>query len=176
MSPKFLSLVRASSREHYTFNIDMKAEKKQREKEGAILKVPIDNHWHTYARIIVNKHHAFYDCKTDKDMSIDEILKCPVLFILGVYRNAVTTGRWKIIGYYPLEDRFMEEPTFFMQDVLNPSNISIYNRGISRPASAREVKDLERLAVWEAEHVESRLRDYYAGRPNIWVDSLKLKE
>jgi hypothetical protein len=30
--------------------------------------------------------------------------------------------------------------------------------------------------VWAAEHVEDRLRDHYAGRPNQWVESLRIEK
>lgn len=38
-----------------------------------------------------------------------------------------------------------------------------------------EVEGLERLAVWDPEHVEDRIRDHYNGVQNIWVESLRLK-
>ena len=40
-------------------------------------------------------------------------------------------------------------------------------------ATPTECAGLERAAVWSASHVEDRLRDYRAGRPNTWVRPLK---
>jgi hypothetical protein len=34
---------------------------------------------------------------------------------------------------------------------------------------------LEKVAVWEAEGVEQRLRDRYAGRPNAMVEYFKVR-
>lgn len=44
-----------------------------------------------------------------------------------------------------------------------------------QPMNYELCKELEREAVWNPEHVESRLDDYYFGRPNKWVESLKAK-
>jgi hypothetical protein len=40
-------------------------------------------------------------------------------------------------------------------------------------ASYGECTSLERAAVWDTEHIEDRLEDYFNGRENKWVESLK---
>jgi len=55
------------------------------------------------------------------------------------------------------------------------SAFQIYLAGHIRQASRAECEGLERCAVWEPEHVEDRLRDHFAGKPNVWVESLRLK-
>ncbi len=44
-----------------------------------------------------------------------------------------------------------------------------------RPATTGECIGLEAAAVWEAEHVEDRLRDHFAGQLNKWVEQLRAK-
>lgn len=42
------------------------------------------------------------------------------------------------------------------------------------PALLEECENLEVAAVWDAHHVEDRLRDHFDGRPNEWVESMRL--
>ena len=64
----------------------------------------------------------------------------------------------------------------FIQDPINPEKFELYNPNTGEITSTTrdEAKGLERAAVWEAEHIESRLRDYYEGKENTWVNQLKI--
>ena len=65
----------------------------------------------------------------------------------------------------------------FIQDSLNPSKFESYNpnTGEITPSTKEECIGLERAAVWEAEHVESRITDFFNSRENVWVKQLELK-
>lgn len=65
-----------------------------------------------------------------------------------------------------------------MQDIIDPSQFSIYNpnNGEIIRATKEECSGLERSAVWEPEHVEDRLIDHFENRPNKWVESLKITD
>ncbi|MEI7895193.1 MAG: hypothetical protein WCI05_19005, partial [Myxococcales bacterium] len=54
-------------------------------------------------------------------------------------------------------------------------NLSLYRAGTERPATREACVGLERAAVWSAEHVESRLSDQLAQRPNKWAEQAHLK-
>lgn len=143
---------------------------------GAIVKVPLEDGFHTYARTLSDAAFAFYDSRTKEDITdLNEIISRPVLFIIGVYNSAVTKGRWLKLGKVPLESKFDTLPLQFIQDALDPTRFKIYDNGIIRNATREECVGLERTAVWEAEHVEERLNDHYAGRTNRWVESLRMK-
>jgi hypothetical protein len=45
----------------------------------------------------------------------------------------------------------------------------------ARPAAPEECVGLEGVAVWDPTHVEDRLRDHYAGRPNAHLAYMKVK-
>ena len=47
--------------------------------------------------------------------------------------------------------------------------------GVERTATQAECEGLERLAVWSALQIEDRLRDARAGRPNRWVEIVKIR-
>lgn len=150
--------------------------KRQKYIEGAILKIQFTPSTHTYARLLRSPILAFYDSISTVDIPIESIITRPVLFKIAVMRKAITSGRWSQIGVVPLDASLLVPPTFFRQDGLNPNKLFLHTAGIERPATREECVHLERAAVWEAEHVEERLRDYYAGRPNRWVESLRLKD
>ncbi len=71
----------------------------------------------------------------------------------------------------------MELPAlYFNQDPVNPAKILLTEDGVTgRLVRPEECESYERLAVWDASHVEDRLRDHFEGRPNIWVESLRIK-
>jgi len=148
---------------------------RQRRKSGDIVKVPIDSNWHTYARVLNEPLIAFYDARTNRDLSPEEIVTRPILFTLWVMNRAITSGRWKRVAHISPDPALLKEPAFFKQDTLNPLSYSIYRAGQEIQATKEECRGLERAAVWDAEHVEDRLRDHYLGQPNKWVESLKLQ-
>ena len=64
-----------------------------------------------------------------------------------------------------------------IQDGLDETQFELYNpnTGEVTKATREECEGLETCAVWEAYHVESRLRDHYNGVPNDIVEALKIK-
>jgi hypothetical protein len=65
----------------------------------------------------------------------------------------------------------------FIQDAIHPDRFEFYdpNTGESRPATKEKIKGLERASVWEANHIEDRIRDYYNGVPCVWLkDDIEL--
>lgn len=149
--------------------------KRQQRTVGAIVRVPIDEEYHTYAQILEEADYAFYDARTNGVLSIAEIVTRPVLFVVAVYNHAVNKGHWLKVGKAPIQPSLEKPIPKFIQDAWDPTHLQIYERGQSRPATRAECEGLERCAVWAAEAVEERLRDHYAGRPNKWVESLRLR-
>jgi hypothetical protein len=147
--------------------------KRQKRTVGDFVKIKLDECHHAYARVLEKALFAFYDAFTDKGLSLEEIKARPILFKIWVMNVAVTSGRWEIIGNAPLEKNLLEQPYFFKKDPLSPKSLSIYHEGNERPATLEECKNLECAAVWDAEHVEDRLRDHYAGKSNKWVESMR---
>ena len=98
------------------------------------------------------------------------------MFTIFVMKNAITSGRWKKIGECdPVLLKEFVVPSFFVQSKTDPDDVSIYHLGISTPTQRAAVIGLESMAVWSAEHVEDRLRDKAHGRPNKWVELMRLK-
>ncbi len=141
---------------------------------GDILKIDLGDGAICFARALAEPAYAFYDLKVEVVPDLRTVILTPVLFTVWVMNHAVTSGRWEIIGNFPLEKNLEITPKFFKQDPIN-KKLCIYFQGKEIPASIEECEKLERAAVWEPGHIEDRLRDYFAGRPNQWVDLMKIK-
>jgi len=127
-----------------------------------------DGHY-AYGRILADTSFGFYDLYTaERVRDLDHISTRPLLFIVTVNNSAVTTGRWVKIGKRPLSMALQQLPLLFMQDPLRRDRFELYNplTGSTTPALKEQCTGLERCAVWDPSHVEERLRDYHAGRPN----------
>lgn len=100
----------------------------------------------------------------------------PPWFISAVHNTAYSKGRWGEFLYRLNDSELPSIPMFFRQNALNAEDCEIVDSegNVSRAAPA-DCVGLERSAVWSAEHIESRISDLYAGRPNPFVESMKVK-
>jgi hypothetical protein len=117
---------------------------------------------------------AFFDYSSrGPAAAVAEIVRNPIAFRIWVMKRALTV--WQVVGHVSVPDDVLEPPWFFKQDPLSRA-VSILRTGTEEfPANAETAKGLERAAVWDPEHVADRLEDHFAGRPNKWVDSVKLR-
>lgn len=148
-------------------------------KDGAFIEITLPNGKFSYGRILPKANYGIYDVYSDNQITdVDKLRAKRILFIVAVYKHAITKNRWKTIGFLPLESILMNLPLKFIQDDFDYNHFEIYdsNTGVMRPAKKIDCIGLERAAVWEPEHVESRIIDHFEGRPNKWVESLKIKE
>lgn len=152
--------------------------KKQRITVGSILEINIENKYYVYAQILGKAGYAFFDFKTEdklKDYSV--LLEKPILFITNVYNGVITHGHWLKVGSIEIREDLKEQPLQFIQDALHLDIFQLYdpNSGEIKAATKEQIKGLERASVWEAKHIEDRIRDHYNGNPCIWLkDDLEL--
>jgi len=154
--------------------------RRQRIIEGSILEINIENQYFAYAQILKKGlGYAFFNFKSfEKLLDISVLNKAKVIFIVMVYNDVITKGIWVKIGKLDIRDELKELPMQFIQDSQNPNNFEIYNpnTGEISKATKEQCLGLECAAVWEANHIEDRIRDYYNSIPNVWVEQLKIKE
>lgn len=148
---------------------------RQRRIVGDVVRIDLGDGTHTYARVLPEASFAFYDARSRGDLVVEDVVGKPVLFIVAVMNHAVTRGRWARVGRIPLEEELSTVPPKFVQDALDETRFQVYEDGRMRPATRKECEGFERFAVWDPTHVEDRLRDHYAGRPNVWVESLRMR-
>jgi hypothetical protein len=141
---------------------------------GDIVEIDMADGTFCFGRVLEEPLMAFYDLKVGTIPSLDEIVSTPILFEIWVMNHAVTSERWPVIGAMPLQNSLQLPVTFFKQDPIS-KELSLYVNAQEFPATREQCKGLERAAVWDPEHVEDRLSDYFAGVPNQWVESLKIK-
>jgi hypothetical protein len=148
-----------------------------KDKIGNIIKIKIDDNTFGFGRIITGGFIEFYDfisTETQSEDSLEKIIGSKVIFTLSIHKSWKKNGNWEIIGNN--SNDIPNIPDQFMQNLSDPTNIKIIDSsGSARKATLEEVQGVERLAVWEDNHVEDRLRDHFNGKPNAWVEQLKPK-
>jgi hypothetical protein len=156
----------------------MMSKKRVRRREGDILKVQLTDGSHSYAQVSTEPLIVFFDGLFTEDLPIEQVPQLPILFRVWVHNHAIRSGVWPVVGSQPLSAENAREPFFYKQDAIT-GRLSLYHStfaetGWERSASLSECADLECAAVWDAEHILERLSDHYAGRPNKWLELLKI--
>jgi hypothetical protein len=146
--------------------------KRQRHKEGDVFQIDLGNGHHAFGIVAAGKDHAFFDIFTEVVPSLKEITSARVAFRLWGPADALGSGRWKIIGNIPLTGRLAERAAYRNQPV-GSNQVYLYRAGVLTPAELGEVKDLELTAWWNADSVEQRLKDHFAGRTNPTAERFK---
>ena len=153
---------------------------------GRVVRIPLGDGMVGWGRQLRNVRVEFYerfDAETDAEQ-VDprEVARCEVAFTVAVMDRAFRrNGGWTLLDVVPLSEK--EESETYRSVKQNPVSgaVTIYWEkpdGSSGEdiATRAACAGLERSAVWDPEHIEDRLRDHRAGRPNKWVDSLALKD
>lgn len=152
--------------------------KRQRITVGSIVEIYIEKEYYTYAQILGKAGYAFFDYKSkDKLNDYSILLDMPILFITSVYNDVITKGHWLKVGNLEIRKDLQEQPLQFIQDAINLDKFEFYdpNTGETTPATKEQIKGLERASVWEANHIEDRIRDYYNGVTCVWLkDDIEL--
>lgn len=142
---------------------------------GAVLRIKLKDGSYAYGRKVYGANFAFYNLKTEAAINdASQIVLAPIQFTVAVSAFPSTPG-WEQVGVVPLETDLLKPVFKFWQNVANFDDIQIVDtQGSRRPATRAEVQGLERYAVWAPEQVEDRLLDAFLGRPNKWLESLRL--
>lgn len=140
---------------------------------GSFVAIPLNGEF-GFGRVAREGRLACYDLKSSSILPVDQIIQVPVLFLVGVHFDAYVSDGWRFIGKAPLEP-FLEQPVkFFRQDFFTGA-IDIYVEGKSQPYAGEDLTKMERLSSWDANHVEDRLRNHFAGRPDPGTERGKVK-
>ncbi|MGA2867871.1 MAG: Imm26 family immunity protein [Verrucomicrobiota bacterium] len=136
---------------------------------GDIVKIPLGSGQLAFARILKNLLMAFYGLKSEKIPPIEFIISQPIIFKIWVMKHD-----WPVIGNSPLTSDLEKPPIFSKCDPIS-KKLSLYymEDGKEKSASFEECENLECAAVWSPSHIIDRLNDYFAGKPNKWVESMK---
>jgi len=145
--------------------------KRQQRTVGAIVKIELEDGYHTYARIL-EVQLAFYDCRTKEELTTDIILKSAVLFVVCVYDDIITRGIWAKVSkaILPIESHIIElsNRQIYRQDVFTNKYYIIEN-GKDKEITKDEAIGLEPFVIWGHKSVEERLNDHFANRFNFFT-------
>ena len=129
---------------------------------------------YAFGRMVRRGELACYDLMSPTILDLDAIEKAPILFIVPVMRDCFVSPGWQLLGNRPLAGELLKPVMHFREDPIT-GFVDIDEEGEFRPYADEDLSKLERVAGWSAWHIESRLRDHFAGRPNQIVDRLKYK-
>lgn len=138
---------------------------------GTVVRVALGDGWHTYGILREVPLVAIFDCRTQTDIPVSEVLARPVLFSVWVQVRALSL--WPSVGTSELPPRLRGADRFVKRDAISGRTTIYVDEGIEQPATSEELTTLEVAAVWDPEHVVDRIVDHYAGRPNKWEMSLR---
>lgn len=136
--------------------------------------------WGRQLRSVQVEFYARFDAVgAAENVNLREVVNGQRAFAVSVMDSAFSRrSGWELLDVAPLSrDEQGETYKSFKQDALSGA-LSLYwyapdGSWGEDAATASDCANLERAAVWSASHVEDRLRDYRAGRPNKWVQPLR---
>jgi hypothetical protein len=124
---------------------------------GDVLAIPLSEGVYAFCRVLKDASVGVYRflASSPKNLPSPET---GYLFVVGVYRDVLTSGGWPVVARRPFVDEDAAwPPPHVVQDPLS-GRFSIYHRGTFRPATPEEdAGQLEPAAVWDKEHIVARI-------------------
>ena len=150
--------------------------KKTKRIDGNIVKITLEDGSFSFARVLEEPLMAFYELKTNKLPTVEEIVRLPILFKIWVMNDAITTGTWEVIGYKELENSLKEPVRFFKQDPISKSVCLYVNLQKALEEAKKRLNkalpDIEKRQQEAAQKVEEE-PDYL--RSGVSIDELEVK-
>lgn len=128
---------------------------KKKLKLGDVYCIPLPNGKIAFARLFKEYTLAVYK-KMYSDIS-DLPVSEDYVFIVGVYKDLLQDGKWKIVGNRPfISDYESWPPPQCIKDKINGS-YSLYYKGDIKPSTEAECAGLEHVAAWDRHHIIDRI-------------------
>ena len=129
--------------------------KRQKEKLGNVYAIPLPNGKFGFCRSLRDAGIAVYQHIGDsiRDLPKSEEYR----FIVAVYRDALTNGKWPIVENRPFENE--EEswpPPTYMWNAYT-GKYRQYHKGQITPSTKAACQGLEKTSVWESNHIIDRI-------------------
>lgn len=127
----------------------------KRVKLGDIYAIPLPNGEFAFGRVFNDACIAIYK---NTSTSIKDIPQTEdYQFIVGVYKDVLTSGKWEKVANRPFDnsDESWPSPMFVLDRI--SGEYSIYHKGEMKKSTKEECADLEEAAVWDAHHIVDRI-------------------
>lgn len=140
--------------------------------EGEFVAIPLEGKF-GFARLTKKLRIALYDLELPSVPPLEQIERAPILCRIGAVPIGIASKRWRVIGRKPLEPALLA-PVKFFRHPQGSTYVDIYEGGEFKPYAGEDLTKMECVASWEPRHVEERLRNHFAGRPDPGTESLKV--
>jgi len=137
---------------------------------GDVFYFQIENGNFCYAQVLEEPECAFFSLESKKPDCAESAIVSNLLFRAWVHKSSYK--QWSKACNFPVAASLAEKIPRFKKNALN-GRPSIYIDGKETPATFDEVQGLECAAVWEHEHIISRISDQLSGKGNSWLASLQ---
>jgi hypothetical protein len=122
---------------------------------GDVFAIPLPNENYAFGRLFKENCIAIYHHVgvSKKDIPTTEEYQ----FIVGVYLDVLTSGKWTVIDNRPFktDDEAWPLPMCVIDSI--SGKYSIYHKGEFFNSSKEKCKDLEVAAVWDENHLIDRI-------------------
>ena len=139
---------------------------------GNVVEISLEDGSRAYGVVVQDPLMAFTRMTWEARPEVSERLFEEVAFRVWVMQYAIGKRGWPIVGHIELNEKIEQQPQFFKRDPITGQFYHYVDCVNDIPVSREECVGLECAAVWDPEHVESRLQDEKLGRPNKWAQSL----
>lgn len=134
---------------------------KRKPRDGSFIEIAVSDGSVACARVLPNAQLAVYESRVKPGTKAEpeQFLGTKIAFVTAVMNSAYRSDRWVVSGWAALEPEF-ESPFFYaMKDKLTGA-YSLYRStdGAIEAASKEQCEALEPAAVWDAEHIDERLK------------------
>ncbi|CAO5682718.1 MAG: hypothetical protein HEEMFOPI_01764 [Holosporales bacterium] len=147
-----------------------------REKIGMVFRVPlIENNQYAYGQVATKCDYIFFDHLDYENQwtPVEDIIEKPIAFYATVDTYVLKKGLWEILGIHPVKQENQTFPESFGYNTFKHTyylDVTIKKDGknvlVQKPCTVEETYKHEMLASWGDDHIEQRLRDHFARRPN----------
>jgi hypothetical protein len=139
---------------------------------GNVIRKSVEDGWTYYGQLLEFPWAVFYRRRTqDPDADIAAITASPVAFTVAAHKDLISMGEWRSIGSTGIPAGVAPPAEQAIWD--DPDHCRIIDlQSNMRAATVEECDRLEVAAVWEPEHIEDRLSDVFAGRPDRWREAM----
>lgn len=131
--------------------------KRIRPKVGDIFELSLPDGRYAYGKVFLDASVGIYETIFDSPTHLP--IASSFAFVVGLYKDILTSGTWPIVGHEAFESEEQEwPPPYYIKDVIS-GKFSIYHKGQIKTSTEEECKGLEQAAVWDAPHVIDRILD-----------------